>query len=95
VAEIYIADGLFNTSISPNTYVTVAGVVRAPNGAGLKRKVYIFQTHNLNTPVAVVESDALGAFSTQVMGHSTTEFTVIADGELGENTAVYGHSRVF
>ncbi len=95
MATIQIVDMGYNTAISPDVTRTVAGYIRAPNGAGLRRKVYVFSAYNMTAPLAVTESNSLGAFSVQAMGHPTTELLVLAVGELGENASVYSHTRSF
>jgi len=78
---------------SGNTYVTCAGTVRAPHGAGVARKVEVFHdtcTTPLNSTISTVP---LGTFTMQVPGLPTTHFTVIAHGVDGENSVIYSHCQ--
>jgi len=96
VAEFFDASNQVTLDCSSNTYVTCAGTVRAPHGAGVQRKLGIFMDNNLTYQIGSTESVLpLGTFSTQVIALPYTGLTVIALGEPGENSVIHSHCREF
>lgn len=81
--------------ISPALYVTCAGTVKAPHGAGIVRLVVAYRDGDPTVVVGFTRSTLPnGDFSMLLPGHDTAEFTVIAKGERGENDTVYGNCNV-
>jgi len=97
VAAFFSIDSITVTQVVANTTITVAGDIKAPNGAAIRRKVLIFSDNNMTTPLAITESTLpSGAFSTTVNGLPMTRFTVIAKAaKEDENDVIYAHVRVF
>jgi hypothetical protein len=95
-ADCFLVD-LFSSMLwaSDNTTVTCAGVVRAPNGAVIQRKIVVYQDNNPYEVIAVAESSqATGEFSVTFGGHAAQDFTVVAKGEYGENDEVVANCNL-
>ena len=96
MADFFDASDQITLDCSSNTYVTCAGTVHAPHGAGVQRKISIFMDNNLTYQIGSADSVLpLGTFSTQVIALPYTGLTVVALGEPGENSVIYSHCREF
>jgi len=94
MASIAIENKDYQWVVSNKT-VTCAGTVKAPHGASIVRKVVAFADNNPNVVLAITESArTYGTFSMTLSGHNTTEFTIVAKGEYGENDSVYANANV-
>ena len=74
------------------TTITISGTVIDPASSPLKRVVLAYYSGDLSLAVGITNSDASdGSFSFDLNGTVNTEFTCIAQGELGENCVVHSH----
>lgn len=70
--------------------VTISGTVKDIDELPLiNRTVRVFLGQSMTTLVGSTKSLADGTFSTDVTGHSTSTFTVTAQGDIGENCQVF------
>lgn len=78
------------------TTVTCAGTVKAPHGAALRRRIYIYrdQDHQSSYVATTVSDPITGTFSVQVPGHAASEFTVICKGDIGENDSIVANCNL-
>jgi len=96
MSVLFLLDEDVTVSISGTTYVTCAGTVRAPHGAGVRRRVAVFMDNDPTRPLATTESSKpLGVFSVQVPALPETGLTIVTTGEAGENSVIYSHCREF
>jgi hypothetical protein len=74
--------------------VTLSGSVKNESNVGLaNRSVTVYGDQGMTTRLGQGYTDASGNFSVQVNGGTTQDFTVVAQGEIGENTQVFSWVR--
>jgi len=96
MAELENIDNDIISDCTGDTYVTCAGTVRAPHGAGVSRKVAVFMDNNPTYLIGITASVLpLGTFSVSVIALPSTGLTVVTIGEVGENSVINSHCREF
>ena len=82
--------------LAGNVTVTCSGTVKAPHGAALRRRIYIYrdQDHQSSYVATTVSDPTTGNFSVQVPGHAASEFTVICKGDIGENDEIVANCNL-
>lgn len=88
----------FDTSsfCTADVTVTCSGTVKAPHGAALRRRIYIYRDgdHQSLYVATTVSDPVTGNFSVQVPGHAASEFTVLCKGDIGENDVVVSNCNL-
>jgi hypothetical protein len=74
--------------------VTLSGSVKNESNVGLaNRSVTVYGDQGMTTRLGQGYTDASGNFSISVNGGTTQDFTVVVQGETGENTQVFSWVR--